>query len=75
MDNRALISINGIGGFCDGGGSWQRNTQVMCDVLPYLVSGVNDIKFYVTNKASPGAYFPFNPAGLMYKLNIQAAVQ
>ena len=70
-DNEAVVFLNGHSGFCDVGGSWNLYSQVSCDVVQYLVPGINDIRFVVTNYAQPGGNYMSNPAGLLYKLTVE----
>jgi hypothetical protein len=40
------------------------------DILPYIQLGRNEIYFRITNTPMPGGTFATNPAGLIYRINI-----
>lgn len=40
------------------------------NILPYLVSGSNELKFVVTNEAQAGGTYQSNPAGVLYRLDL-----
>lgn len=70
----ALIFINGKTGFCDVSEAFMKSTQVTCNILPYLVPGLNNLEFNVESYPSRGGSNQIESAGVMYKITIKALV-
>lgn len=71
-DDYLTVTVNGLSVGCDGAG-FTISAQKTCNVLPYLIAGMNTAQFSVRNNG--GASSPYsNPAGLLYKFNLQARV-
>ena len=73
-DNSVWVILNGQAGICDTpNGSFSSSLQKRCTVTNFVVPGMNMIQFTVLNIAG-GSSYQGNPAGLLFKLSLQASV-
>jgi hypothetical protein len=70
-DNSVTTSINGASAGCQStDGSFSN--QIACDVTAYVKTGLNTITFTLVNYAADGGTPTGNPAGLLFKLTVNA---
>ena len=73
-DNDFSILVNGTKRFTETDGfTFLAGNQRTYNLAPYIKNGTNTVAFQVTNTGVPGSTIQSNPAGLLYKLTVNAA--